>query len=208
MQADRVSMPDTPGSADSAAIPADFTAIVREYERSLGVFLTEMLDDAERAREVLQDTFCDAWKAFQRGVAPFIASKGNAGNAGATDGVRRWLFHVAYHRAISALRRKRLIRWESLERDHAPDLFALPDTWSFEDALAEHDLLNDALAHLSPEDVACLLLTIVQGFTAAETAQIMKASPQAVAKRISRARRRLMNAYLNEYARMQEDERS
>jgi DNA-directed RNA polymerase specialized sigma24 family protein len=115
---------------------------------------------------------------------------------------------VAYHRAISALRRNRLIRWRSLDDDHAPDLFALPDTRAFEDMLAERDLLDKALARLSPPDIACLLLTIVQGFTALETAQIMKASPQAVAKRISRARRRLHAAYITEYTRMQEDERS
>ena len=86
-----------------------------------------------------------------------------------------------------------------------PDLYAVRDTGSFEDALAEHDLLNGALAHLSPKDVACLLLAVVHGFSAAETAQIMKAPPQAIAKRVSRARHRLMAAYLKEYARTQED---
>jgi RNA polymerase sigma factor (sigma-70 family) len=122
--------------------------------------------------------------------------------------VRRWLFHVAYHRAVSVLRRRRLIRWESLERSFESDLSALSDTRSFEDALAEHDLLNGALAHLSAKDVACLLLATVHGFTLPETAEIMKASPQAIAKRISRARRRLMAAYLKEYAHTQENEHS
>jgi RNA polymerase sigma-70 factor (ECF subfamily) len=181
-------------------IPVSFTTLVREYERPLGVFLTEMLDDAESARDLLQDTFCDAWKAFRRGVAPFTADSD-------PDDVRHWLFHVAYHRAISALRRNRLIRWRPLDYEHAPDLFALPNSQAFEDALAERDLLDNVLAHLSPEDVACLLLTVVQGFTAVETAQIMKSSPQAIAKRVSRARRRLQAAYVNEYTRMQKDER-
>jgi RNA polymerase sigma-70 factor (ECF subfamily) len=186
---------------DVVNISVDFTALVQENERPLYVFLTEMLDDSERARDLLQDTFCDAWIACQRGTPPF--SVGNTAHE-----LRRWLFHVAYHRAISALRRRRLIRWESLERAAVPEVFALPDSTSFEEVVAEHDLLSAALAHLSLQDVACLLLSAVQGFTAAETAEIMKASPQAITKRISRARRKLMAAYLQEYAHMQEDERS
>jgi RNA polymerase sigma factor CnrH len=195
MQANKVSMSDT------MDIPTAFTTLVREYERVLFVFLSEMLDDPERAKELLQDTFVDAWGAYQRGAPPFVATC-------EPIEVRRWLFHVAYHRAVSVLRRRRLIRWESLERSFMSDLYAVRDTGSFEDALAEHDLLNNALAHLSPKDVACLLLAIVHGFTAAETAEIMKAPPQAIAKRISRARHRLMSAYLKEYTRTQEDERS
>ena len=195
MQAKEVSI------ADAMDLSTAFTTLVREYERPLFVFLSEMLDDPERAKELLQDTFVDAWRSYQRGAPPFVATC-------EPIEVRRWLFHIAYHRAVSVLRRRRIIRWESLERSFASDLYALRDTGSFEDALAEHDLLNGALAHLSPKDVASVLLAIVHGFTAAETAEIMRASPQAIAKRISRARHRLMAAYLKEYARTQEDERS
>jgi RNA polymerase sigma-70 factor (ECF subfamily) len=187
--------------SDAMDIPTAFTALVREYERPLFVFLSQMLDDPERAKELLQDTFVDAWGTYQRGAPPFVTTC-------EPIEVRRWLFHIAYHRAVSVLRRRRLIRWESLERSFMSDIYAVRDTGSFEDALAEHDLLTGALAHLSPKDVACLLLAVVHGFSAAETAEIMKAPPQAIAKRISRARHRLMAAYLKEYARTQEDERS
>ena len=159
MQADKLSM------SDAVDIPGAFTMLVREYEHPLFVFLSEILDDPERAKEVLQDTFCDAWRSFQRGGPQFAATC-------VPIEVRRWLFHVAYHRAISVLRRRRLIRWESLERSFAADLYAVGDTRSFEDALAEHDLLSGALAHLSPEDVACLLLATVHGFTAPTAALV------------------------------------
>jgi RNA polymerase sigma-70 factor (ECF subfamily) len=187
--------------SDAMDIPTAFTALVREYERPLFVFLSQMLNDPERAKELLQDTFVDAWGTYQRGAPPFVATC-------EPIEVRRWLFHIAYHRAVSVLRRRRLIRWEALERSFMSDLYAVRDTGSFGDALAEHDLLSGALAHLSPKDVACLLLAVLHGFSAAETAEIMKAPPQAIAKRISRARHRLMAAYLKEYARTQEDERS
>lgn len=97
MQADKLSM------SDAMDIPSAFTTLVGEYEHPLFVFLSEILDDRERAKELLQDTFCDAWRSFQRGAPPFAAT------CEPID-VRRWLFHVAYHRAVSVLRRRRLIR--------------------------------------------------------------------------------------------------
>jgi DNA-directed RNA polymerase specialized sigma24 family protein len=67
---------------------------------------------------------------------------------------------------------------------------------AFEDQIAESEALNRALSGLAPEDIACLLLIVMQGFTAAEAGAIIGASAQAVAKRIARAKRRLLDAYL------------
>ncbi len=86
----------------------------------------------------------------------------------------------------------------------APALDEIEAVVSFEDQIAESEALGRALAGLAPEDVACLLLIVVQGFTAAEAGQVIGASPQAVAKRIARAKRRLLNAYLAEDARREE----
>lgn len=66
----------------------------------------------------------------------------------------------------------------------------------FEDQIVESAAMQAALAGLTPKDKTCLLLIVGQGFTAAEAAQIMGDSPQAVAKRISRARQRLLEVYL------------
>jgi RNA polymerase sigma-70 factor (ECF subfamily) len=174
-----------------------FPDVVERHERELLRFLCGIVTDAEQARDLLQDTFYDAWRAAQRGAAPF-APGGNA------EEIRRWLFHAAYCRAMSALRRRRLIRWESLDRADAPVLDEIEAIVSFEDQIAENEVLGRALAGLAPEDVACLLLIVVQGFTAAEAGQVIGASPQAVAKRIARAKRRLLDAYLAEDARREE----
>jgi RNA polymerase sigma-70 factor (ECF subfamily) len=166
-----------------------FPDLVERHERELLRFLCGIVTDAEQARDLLQDTFYDAWRAAQRGTAPFVPN-------GAPEEVRRWLFHAAYCRAMSALRRRRLIRWESLDRADPPALDGIDAIVSFEDQIAESEALGRALAELAPEDVACLLLIVVQGFTAAEAGQVIGASPQAVAKRIARAKRRLLNAYM------------
>ena len=61
---------------------------------------------------------------------------------------------------------------------------------------ATRQAVRAALAVLTPADAACLLLMVVQGFTAMETAQVIGATPQAVAKRFARAKQRLRAAYL------------
>ncbi len=87
------------------------------------------------------------------------------------DDIRRWLYRVATNNAFSMLRHHWLIHWEPLD-DHTE---LLPDTrMSFEDHLAENDILRAALARLAPQDAACLLLRVVHGFNAREVAEMLK----------------------------------
>jgi RNA polymerase sigma-70 factor (ECF subfamily) len=169
---------------------ADFTELVERLERELYGFLRGMVRDAEQARDLLQDTFFDAWRAVKREAPPFDSPR-------KPDEQRRWLYHTAYCRAISALRRHRLIRWESLHQTEAAlEAAGALTLANFEDAVVESEAVSAALADLSPEDSACLLLTVVRGFTAVEAAEILGASSQAVARRVSRAKRRLLTVYL------------
>ena len=189
-----------PESAAHLLSFADFTALVERHQRELSGFLRGIVQHAEQASDLLQDTFVDAWRAAQRGQPPLTPGA-------AREEMRRWLFHAAYCRAISALRRRRLIRWESLDDPEAADIEVLSSLASFEDRVAESAAMQAALADLPPKDVTCLLLIVVQGFTAAEAAAIIGDSPQAVAKRISRAKRRLLAAYLAQEVGDQEQRR-
>lgn len=173
--------------------PAEFTALVHQYEGALSGFLCGLVGNTEQARDLAQDVFQDAWRVVQRCETPFI--KGIP-----QEVMRRWLFQAAYHRAISALRRRQRIRWESLEasNEREPEMFSAPVT--FEDDIAEREALRAALERLVPQDVACLLLRIVQGFSAAETGEIVGASPQSIDTRLARAKRRLRAVYLAQEA--------
>jgi DNA-directed RNA polymerase specialized sigma24 family protein len=64
--------------------------------------------------------------------------------------------------------------------------------------------LQAILAGMPPQDVACLLLNIVQGFTSAEIAQIVDIGPEAAKKRLARAKQRLRAAYFAQEAKVQE----
>lgn len=173
--------------------PLDFTALVNWHQGALFGFLCGLVANPEQARDLTQDTFHDAWRTASRQEPPFTAE-------GPPEAIRHWLFQAACHRAISLLRRRRLIRWESLEEGYERD----PDRYAtylpFEENLAEREALQAALASLTPPDVTCLLLRVVQGFSAAEAGEIIGASPDVINKRLSRAKQRLRAAYLAQEA--------
>jgi RNA polymerase sigma-70 factor (ECF subfamily) len=175
----------SPASAASAAV---FAELLSRLQAPLVGFVRGLLDDDEQARDVVQDVFVDAWRAAQRGPSPFSED-------GPEDGARRWLFHAAYHRAISVLRHRRVIAWEPFDAANPPEPGPFYRPVPFEDRIAEGEALRTALARLSPQDSACLLLSVVHGFTSTEIAQIAGIELEAAKKRIARAKQRLRVAY-------------
>ena len=178
----------------------DFASLVEGCQRPLYAFLRGIVADDEAARDLIQDTFCAAWQLAQRDSPPFDAASDQQ------DGIRRWLFHAAYNRAISLVRRRRLISWRSLDAPVSHDILAQASA-SFEDQIADAHIMRAALLTLLPADAACLLLIAAHDFTAAEVGQIVGASPQAVAKRFARAKKRLREAYLTHDPETQERSR-
>jgi RNA polymerase sigma-70 factor (ECF subfamily) len=168
---------------------ADFSALVDHMQESLWRFVRELVGEPEQARDVVQEVFIDAWRAAQRSSSPFTDN-------GDTAAMRRWIYRAGYHRAISVLRRRRVIAWESLDALSLAESGPASAHVSFEDQIVESEALQTALDTLTAEDVATLLLSAVQGFTSAEIAQILGILPEAAKKRLSRARQRLRDAYL------------
>ncbi|HEY7346890.1 MAG TPA: sigma-70 family RNA polymerase sigma factor [Ktedonobacterales bacterium] len=175
-----------------ARVPVEtstFAALVNQTQRALYGYLRGLMADEEQARDLMQDVFCDAWRAAKQGIAPFDLESDERGR-------QRWLFHVAHHKAVSALRHRSLIRWEPLEEPKDGEDRFLQESAPFEEQIVEGAVLQAALASLTLEEASCLLLNVVQGFPSAEIAQIVHISPEACKKRLSRARQRLRAAYL------------
>ena len=187
-------MPE-PSPANSP--PAIFADLLRETQGPLFGFVRGLLGDPEQARDVVQDVLVDAWRAARQGAPPF----GKDCDAAAA---RRWLFFVAYRSAASVVRRRRLISWEYLDPFNSIEADRFYEPAAFEDQVAESDALHTILASMTPQDVACLLLNIVQGFTSAEIAQIVDIAPEAAKKRLARAKQRLRAACFAQEAKMQE----
>lgn len=161
-------------------------------------FVQGMIGDQEQARDIVQDVFVDAWRLASRGASPFTSEEDE-------PGARRWLFHAAYWRAVSVARRARVIRWEPLETSavsvHEPYVEQHP----FEDRVVEGEALRQALAALSAEDAACILLSVVQVMHSSEIAQVLGISAEAAKKRVTRAKQRLRAAYFALEARTTEE---
>ena len=164
---------------------AEFVALVNHQQRPLHAYLAGIIRREDEAFDLVQETFYEAWRAAEQGTPPFVP--------GAADStVRRWLFRAGSNNAISHLRHGRLIRWDSLERIEEP-LLATPS--GFEEHLAESEALRCALARLAPQDVACLLLRVVHGFSASEAGEILNTSAENINNRLARAKQRLRAAY-------------
>jgi RNA polymerase sigma-70 factor (ECF subfamily) len=178
-----------PGSLSEPA----FSGVLDRTQWALYTFVRGLVGEDELARDVVQDAFCDAWRAARRLALPFT-------DAGDEDDMRRWLFHAAYCRAVSTLRRRRLLRWIPLEAVSEPDIQRPVAPEPFEDQVAESAVVRAALARLTPEDAACLLLHVIEGFSSAEIAPIVGIKAEAAKKRLTRAKERLRAAYFAEDA--------
>jgi len=180
-------------------LTAAFAGILQRAQWQLYGFVRGVTGNDERARDVVQDVFVEAWRLAQRGEPPFTRGSLQLNEGGA----RRWLFHVAYRQAISALRRDHVIEWRSLDdadRSAVSMSAHLYSSLPFEDRIAEAEALRAALGALSSEDVACILLNVIQGFTSTEIAQIIGSTPDAAKRRLSRAKQRLRDAYFAQNA--------
>lgn len=179
------------GSSRIGLLSVDFATLLEQVQRPLYSYLYDLLGDEEQARDLGQDTLCEAWRVARQGAPPF-------GSESTEAGIRRWLFSVAHCRAVNALRRRHLLRWESLDQPTISASAYPREPLAFEDQVAEGLVLRAALARLPVGDAACLLLNLVQGLSAAEIAQILGITPQASKKRLSRAKQRLRAAYFAE----------
>jgi RNA polymerase sigma-70 factor (ECF subfamily) len=149
-------------SEASALVESAFYA----NERRLGQFLVQMVRDRSLAEDLLQETF----------VAAFNAQ----GRAADVVNLDAWLFGIARHRALVALRRTRRMR-RAIER--------LGGRGALQEAEpVEVGAVMDVLERvLSPDDRSLVVLRYVHEFNATQLAELTGRSPTAIRKRLERA---------------------
>lgn len=121
----------------------------------------------EDARDVMQTAFERAWRHRHR------YDPGRS--------LRNWLLAIAGHEAISAARRRKVVRWVSLsgdERDLQPPLDVNLTLWQ-------------AIAELPAGHRAAVALHYLHGFSQDEVAELLDIPGGTVASRLHTARRRL-----------------
>jgi RNA polymerase sigma-70 factor (ECF subfamily) len=159
-------------------VPPDrLTALFAEYHGALVRFLTRRLGDRDAAEEIAQETFMRAMKQET------ITSE------------RSWLFAVASNLVRDEGRRvqRQQRRLELLREQEQAEAVVEPEPTSMERE-AERDLARRALAMLGERDRDALLMR-AEGLDYEEIARALDLSPGSVGTTLSRARRRLMEAY-------------
>jgi RNA polymerase sigma-70 factor (ECF subfamily) len=153
-----------------------FTELVRHYDRGLRALAFRLLGEASRVDDALQEAYVRAFQAL--------------GGFERRSAVSTWLYRIAYNACVDELRRAGRRPEDPLELvARAPD----PRPGA-EAEVAERDRIERALAALSPEHRAAVVLVDAQGFDYASAAEALGVAEGTIASRLSTARAALRAA--------------
>ncbi len=159
---------DLLGRYRDARRPGDFAELLRRYSGELSRYLARYLGDAALAEDVLQDTFL------------LVHAKCNLYQDGWP--ARPWLYAVALHRAVDALRRAKRLPRLRLDPTHAADepgslleLLAGDGPGPLEELQERErqEWVRESVARLPDPLRQALVLTYYQGLSYAEVADLL-----------------------------------
>jgi RNA polymerase sigma-70 factor (ECF subfamily) len=161
-------------AAHAAGDPHAFSELVRRHRDRMWAVAIRTLRDQEEAADALQEAFISAF----RGAASFRAE----------SQVTTWLHRIVVNACLDRLRRRQ-----------ARPTVPLPDVGTGEpiapgDVMADRDTrfaVQDALAQLSEEQRVPIVLVDVEGYSVAETAQLLGIAEGTVKSRCARGRAKL-----------------
>jgi RNA polymerase sigma-70 factor (ECF subfamily) len=150
----------------------DFDALFRAHYAEVVRYLASRLGSRDAAQDLASDVFLEAYRRV-----PLLAWRGKP--------VLAWLYRVAANMAADELRRRaREARSSEIE---AVDAAASDPV----ETLPERQALERALARLAPDHALVVHLRLVEGYSFAETAELMGRSVGACQMLMLRAARLL-----------------
>ncbi len=142
--------------------------LVSEHEAKLARYVRRFVGDSETSLDIVQDVFFSAYRTLRADPSrPLTAG---------------WLYKTATNHAISLIRKKKR-RGETVGLDQVASSFRTDEC-----SAVSIDVQN-ALAALGEEQLACVMLTTYAGYSSAEAALILGTSADAVRQRVCRAMR-------------------
>ncbi len=152
-----------------------FEELYREYGPRVFRFAVRMIRDETKAEEVTNDVMVEVWKS---------AGKFQGRSAPST-----WIFSIARHRALNAIRRKTI---PTTNLDDSPEpLDESEDPMAATDQSTTSDLLRTAINQLSKEHREVIELTFFQGLNYKEIATIVECPEGTVKTRMYHAKKQL-----------------
>lgn len=157
---------------------AAFNALYQYYNGRIVTYLARMVGNDEEGRDLAQETFIKVWQALAK-----VHDETHFDT---------WLYRIATNTAMDHLRRRksRWPPWKHPENETENMHVAGP-----EEQVEEAELIKLALAQLSPQYRACLLLQHVAGFTQREIALSLNLSEKSISIYISRGCEQFRRAY-------------
>lgn len=155
------------GAERSLVAESRVEALVLEHQIKLARYVRRFVGEREASLDLVQDVFFSAYRMLRADPQrPLTAG---------------WLYKTATNHAVSYLRKCK--RRSTMNLDEVRDAFT-----AAEESAAAVDL-QQALAALPPEQLACVMLTTYAGYTSAQAAQMLGIGADAVRQRVCRAMR-------------------
>ena len=153
-----------------------FESLVKKYEPRVAATVTGMLGNCQAADDVGQEVFIRFFKYLE--------------NFREEAALGTYLTRIAINLSLNELKRRKRRRQFFVDSDgEKPETAGAPDAGvaGFE----TRQVVEDALQRLAPEFRSVLVLRLLDGYSTAETADILKIPTGTVLSRLSRAQQKL-----------------
>jgi RNA polymerase sigma-70 factor (ECF subfamily) len=153
-----------------------FKELVVRYEPVVAATVIGMLGNSPEAEDVGQETFIRFYRAL--------------GSFRGDSSVKTYITRIAMNQAINEIRKRQRSRrvFSSTPAGELPDI---PDDRPAHDAGPDRELIEQAMRKLDDDFRAVVVLRLIDGYSTAETAEILDIPVGTVLSRLSRAQKKL-----------------
>ncbi len=130
------------------------------------------LNDRERGKDLMQDTFVRAWESMQKGTT--------------IDNMRAFLYKIANNLIIDDARRRKLRTEESLEDMQEDHGWEVPDTAPDPSRVTQGAMVMQTVSRLEEPYRTAVVMRYVDGLPPREIADALGVTPNVVSVRIHR----------------------
>ena len=157
-----------------------YSQLMAHYQGPILNFVYRLVGNQDEAEDIAQDVFVRAYQKLEQ-----------FGYRSSRDRFSTWLFQLARNAAIDVLRRRQRRPVESLDEFPLYAPVVVGDPASDAGNREQEQAIASAIAELPEDQRTALVLSIYEGQSSADIAEIMNSSVKSVESRIYRARQHL-----------------
>lgn len=143
-----------------------------EYADAIFRHCALRLNDRERGKDLMQETFMRAWESLQKGTD--------------VENMRAFLYRIANNLIVDDVRRRKLRTEESLEDMQEEQGWELPDSAPDPARVTQGALVMETLSQLEEPYRTAVVMRYVDGLPPRHIADMLGVSPNVVSVRIHR----------------------